>query len=265
MSPLSDALNRFIICIEEVDPEYIKSLMPGFESSVIENTFKILANAYQEYRILPDEIYELYTLTNGSHTREIENTYIYIDNIMTLNEAIQFVHDFYKTDIYKYKNQLVFPFARNDYEYTCVLAGQKESIVVHLDYEDPGGQEPIYDNITSMLRTTAINFESGAYFIQTQGEYKGKVDQDDDKVANILRNENPIIIETVIEELKHFASLSPEEIIDLISFENAGGIIRCAERYRDPKFIEPLRNLLTKRDQHSLMESITNRALSKIN
>jgi hypothetical protein len=139
MSQLSDALSRFLACLEKIDPEYVESLTSGFEDSVIKNSFQTLADSYPEYAILPDEIYELYTLTDGSHTKVIENTYIFIGNIMPLKEAFQFVHDFYNDDIYRYKNQLVFPFASNEHEYTCVLTGQKESIVVRLDYEDPSG------------------------------------------------------------------------------------------------------------------------------
>jgi hypothetical protein len=112
-----------------------------------------------------------------------------------------------------------------------------------------------------MLRTVAINFESGAYSIQTEGEYKGLVDQDDDKVANILRSENPIIIGTVIEELKYFATLPPNDLGDLMSFGNASGIIDCIKRYKDPKFIRPLNSLI---DQYSCIQKIFEEVLSKI-
>jgi hypothetical protein len=240
MSQLENALNRIIKCLQQLDPEYTFSLMPGFEYLSVEKAFQSLIDIYPNFAPIPDEIQELYTLTNGSYS-ELRSVDTQTHNILPLDEAIEETVDLYRLDFFKYKCKSLFPFARTRGNgYSCVLMGQSDSLVVFMDAKDLTGGEPAYDNIISMMQSIAINYESGAYYIGDNGF----ILENEGMVARTLRNENPNTIDAILRELERLAALSNNEMKEEVTI----GIFNAAHRYRDERFIDPLREILSNGD-----------------
>ena len=166
---------------------------------------------------------------------------------------------------YRYKGELLFPFASTQIGFHCVIIGMRESPVVFLSHED-SSDEIVYDSITAMMRSFAINLESGAYYTEVEGEDEGVIVEDENKVAITLRNENPNTLETIIEELVNLETLSKRDIDELMAYGRADGVFNAASRYRDTRFIDPLQRLLDKNDyyKNSLLQGEIIRTLGKI-
>ncbi len=260
MSTLLETLNRIDVWFEQYQPEYARSFYLGLKHQII-------AEELELFTPITDEIFELYSWRNGWFEKSRRFIASYAFDLMPLeeakNEAI-FLSNQSEPE-YRYKGKLLFPFTTSDIGYHCVVIGQKESPVVFFGHES-SSDEIVYDSVTTMMKSFALNLESGAYYVKQEGEFKGFIVEDEDKVARTLCIENPNTIKVIIQELENLETLSKEDMDEAMAYGKTDGVFYAARRYRDKKFVPPLQNLLVKNNyyKNSLLEVKIFKTLEKI-
>ena len=178
MSQLTEALNRIMNWLEEHQPEYAASFLPGLSRQEIDEVIASSLNL-----CIPEEIYELYQWRNGRSVEPIIDTDIptfEIYNFLPLKEALEpDLIDIINLSPFdggflteKYKGKTLFPFLGylDPVTYAVVVSDKQEKSypVVSLGNED---EEPCayYTSITSMISMCAEAYETGAYYIGNEG------------------------------------------------------------------------------------------------
>ena len=193
MSTLTNCLNRIMNWLQQNQPEFAASFLPGLNDEQIQDIVKDLP--YQ----LPEEIHELYRWRNGIRN----GTKLYIlfhpfSEFLSLKEALEVAQE--SIDIFedtedelRFEGNRLFPFIDDNgdlFVVRCTTEKQDNSpvISVQAEYYEPN---IVYTNLTTMMQTVAECYETGAYYINDEGF----IEEDENKVAEILRKYNSEILE----------------------------------------------------------------------
>lgn len=177
--------------LQQNQPEFAASFLPGLNDEQIQEL-----TAYLPYQ-LPEEIYELYRWRNG--TRERQKILFHPSiSILSLKEALIVAKE--SIDIsdntefeFRFEGNRVFPFIDDDGDLCvvkCTKEKQKYSPIISI-FAECDELDIIYTNLTTMMQTVAECYETGAYYLIEDGF----VEEDENKVAEILRKYNPEILE----------------------------------------------------------------------
>lgn len=177
--------------LQQNQPEFAASFLPGLNDEQIQKL-----TAYLPYQ-LPEEIHELYRWRNGTKERQKILFHPSI-SILPLEEALivarESIDIFDNTeDELRFEGNRVFPFIDDDGDLCvvkCTKEKQKYSPIISI-FAECDELNVTYTNFTTMMQTIAECYETGAYYLIDDGF----VEEDEDKVAEILRKYNSDILE----------------------------------------------------------------------
>lgn len=177
--------------LQQNQPHFAASFIPGLNDEQIQELTSHLP--YQ----LPEEIHELYRWRNG--TKERQKTLFHPSiSILPLEEALVVARE--SIDIFdntedelRFEGNRLFPFIDDDgdlYVVKCIKEKQKSSPIISIfaEYDE---LDTVYTNLTNMMQTIAECYETGAYYLIDDGF----LEEDENKVAEILRKYNSDILE----------------------------------------------------------------------
>ena len=175
--------------LQQNQPEFAASFLPGLNDEQINESVKDLQLQ------LPEEIYELYRWRNGTKERQktvVSPTFelLPLEDAVTLAEQLA---DISEEEPIRFEGHCLFPFIDAEGDMcTVLLKEEKENsspiISILAEEYEP---EIIYNNLTSMMQTFAECYETNAYRLDDEGF----LEEDEDKVAEILRKYNSDILE----------------------------------------------------------------------
>ncbi len=174
MSPLTEAIDRIMKCLQQDTPELASYLLPGLTHAEIEEKVKDLPLQ------LPQEAWEIYQLIRGFSIERLYN------NLFRQNEPNMFIFDgyallslekvvkiyreklkrteyYYECEIERYNpNWLqIFVCYMSELEGYLVIDGTSESCGVIFTYNKVNERKKQYISLTSMMQTLAENYEQG--------------------------------------------------------------------------------------------------------
>jgi len=191
MSSLTNSLNRIMNWLQQYQPEFAASFLPGLNDEKIQELTKNLP--YQ----LPEEIHELYRWRNGTTERQ-KIIFHPSMSILSLEEALIVAKE--SIDIcdnteleIRFEGNRLFPFIDDDgdlFAVKCTQEKQNDSPIIWTFLEDDQ-LDIVYTNLTTMMQTVAECYETGAYYVGDEGF----IEEYEVKVAEILRKYNSEILE----------------------------------------------------------------------
>lgn len=206
MNELENALDRLTGILERLHAPILEMLQPGLSQKEID----ILIEDFSFK--LTHEVHSFYKWRNGlNKNRPVDYEFLPDGYLLSLDEAL----DSYKItidiagQISKYANiepsQLWdprwFPILSNmSGDFHVVLCNTKEvsqSPVYYVYNEDRGSTYLAYDSLTGMILTVAKCYETGSYSINE----RGKIQEDRQKVAQIVREFNPRRIQELTKDI----------------------------------------------------------------
>jgi hypothetical protein len=206
MSPLTEALIRISVCIEQKFPLIAERISPGLTMSQIE-----LAIGDLPYR-LPSEVYELYQWSGGlAQGEEDSMTGIFswyqlslLSLPIAIDEAIGFEDPFYEEFSARYISNSLFPLFGADKQWLCTVIQSNTNMHPPLIYVNELKQSIIYCNsLTNMIETVADCFELD---VVSNNEFGG-ISYDLDRFTQVYRKNNPNLLELSLERLRQELAL----------------------------------------------------------
>jgi cell wall assembly regulator SMI1 len=190
MTGLTAAIERIMNWLQQYQPEFAASFLPGLTREQIQEQTKDLPG------FIPEEIYELYQYRNGT-LEEMKSTVYPIFQFLPLDEAVEIFPDFFDPDetdySYLYENKCLFPFLRDNCSHCAVLLDDKKQLVSPvIDIADEGDISLMYQSLTSMMLTIADYLETGVCYLDAEGFLvTDEEDKQDEKMTAIFLKYNP--------------------------------------------------------------------------
>jgi hypothetical protein len=207
---LTNALDAILLWLSTNLPEYVDVFQPGLTRFRIQDLTEFL-----EF-VLPEDFYQLYQWRNGVRYEPMK-TLGPVFYFLPIDEVVSF-RDWANSNILvsddcipRYKNGPVLPIIQSNCEYYALVLGRnpQEACVVLLD--EIGDAVLRYDSISSMMKSIAQCFESGAYYLNEDG----LVDEDIRLSSRIISNLNPKTCKEVTEDLQRHV----RNLLDPASYE----------------------------------------------
>ncbi|MBD2450776.1 SMI1/KNR4 family protein [Nostoc sp. FACHB-152] len=190
MTGLTAAIERIMNWLQQYQPEFAASFLPGLTREQIQEQTKDLPG------LIPEEIYELYQYRNGT-LEEMKSTVYPVFHFLPLDEAVQIFPAFFdphETDYsYLYENKCLFPFLRDNCSHCAVLLDEHKQLSSPVvDIADDGDISLMYQSLTSMMLTIADYLETGVCYLDDEGFLvTDEKDKQDEKMIEIFLKYNP--------------------------------------------------------------------------
>lgn len=189
MIDLNDSLNIIMNWLQQNQPEFSASFLPGLTDDEINQILKGFDF------VLPLELYTLYKWKNGTREEHLSvlfpsMSFLPLADALELNQQINDIPTD-SEDAISYNGNKLFIFMQSK-SYCAVLLNQEKinsSPIIEIDHVLD--TYLLYTSLTSMIQTFAECYETGAYYLDADGF----VCEDEDKVAPILRKYNAEILE----------------------------------------------------------------------
>lgn len=230
MSALTEALERILRWMMHHNQELASSLQPGL-------TYKEIADKVKDLPFfLSKEVYELYQWRNGDGQWSAYKDGLLLHySFLPLEAALAEYSNWIKLNAeldYEAWSQYWLPiFMLDGKEYYIVVgdAKAKATSPVSTIFIEDGEPAVKHTSLTNMVQAIAEAYETGAYYPNEAGN----LEEDEPKVAQILRKYNADSVEAALEILRFQLSL-----------ESLTKIATDLSRFKDSRTVEPLIHVL---------------------
>jgi len=251
MKDLINALDRMYIWLEINMPEFAEAFQPRLSYEEIESMVSEIPLK------LPQEIHDLYNWRNGLVGDISRYTNIYSSgDFSPLSTSLENYQNLIEQDLIICDEPLIpscdkhslFPFFydSNGYTYAVILNSENLLSSPVISINDDCGLRMQYESLTAMFSMIAECYETGAYYIDIEGDYEGQIIQNSKEVSKIFRKYNPNLLERILSNLDSIISGEKDNLDDYEFMEYLCSNFGQLRRFREVKVVETLINFLNK-------------------
>jgi len=236
MSNLVQALNYSMEWMEDHLSEYANSFLPGLTFDEILEEVETLGFP------LPNELYELYQWRNGTEI-DIPSfvfpafEFIPLKKVVELNQQAD--NDPMIRELFTFNDQPLLPFMARNGRHCAVILSLRSTLKSPVVYigKQGSGEYIAFSSVTNMMRSLAECFETGAYYLDTNGY----IDAYPVQVASVLRKHNPQLVKQALTDIR---LLFTDFDLDFERQIFISSTLQALERLRPPESSEVLNEVL---------------------
>lgn len=207
MSALKETLDRIHYWFQENHPTRIVSLTSGLSSSEINAVLSTLPFQVSK------EVRELYEWSNGYPNDYPLDTWIFDRmSLLNLDSAVQqaqtWAEESCEEAAIRYMGKSLFPIFEAETDNLAIVATnnqQETSPIIRISQDGGMFLQPTYTSLTNMMLTLAESYETGGFFIGSNGY----VEEDEKKYAAAYRKYNSRVVDLALERFQNTLPSNP--------------------------------------------------------
>jgi hypothetical protein len=254
MKDLTNALDRMYRWLEINRPEFAEAFQTGLSYEEIKSMVSEIPLK------LPQEIYDLYKWRNGLVGDITTYTSIYSSgDFSPLSTALENYQNLVEQDLIcenpliidlipSYNKYSLFPFFydSNGYTYAVILNSEKLLSSPVISISGDGGFGMQYESLTAMFSMIVECYETGAYYIDIEGDYEGQIIENSKEASKIFKKYNPNLLARILSNLDSIINGEIDNLDDYDFMEYLCSNFGQLRRFREVKVVQTLINFLNK-------------------
>lgn len=239
-----NALNRTHKWLEVNIPPFASAFQPKLSFEEIQNVSSKIGFEF------PEEIYDLYQWRNGVDRNISIDAMVFpsgefLPLNIALNEYQNLIDSFDEDQQILFEGQPLFPFYEmNGHCYAVLLSSEKRESSPVVKISDINEHSISYQSLTAMFLMVAECYETGAYYIESEGDYQGVINLNSREVSKILIKYNPKILERVLSNLGSLVRGEKDYLDSYNYLEYTYSVLGQLRRFREIKAVEMLLDYL---------------------